>query len=172
MASREDVDPTVDQIAAFIELVSRLTLSSRVQQRFAGTTNLVGRSELLALQALGRNGRLTYGDLAERLGLDPTTVSRLATGLLRLGLVTRVPDERDKRKAWLELTPAGAQLLRRVESVYIEYYDGGHRRVDGGGARRPPDRCSLTCATASSTSSSTTAGGPRESRLPRDERSA
>ena len=123
MASREDVDSTVDQIAAFIELVSRLTLSTRVQQRFAGTTNLVSRSELLALQALGRNGRLTYGDLAERLGLDPTTVSRLATGLLHLDLVTRESDESDKRKAWLELTRAGAQVLRQVESVYIEYYE-------------------------------------------------
>jgi DNA-binding MarR family transcriptional regulator len=123
MASRRHIDPTVGEIDSFIDLVSRLTLSGKVQQRLAGTTNLVSRSELSALRALGRNQRLTYGDLAERLGLDPTTVSRLATRLLELGLVTRQQDESDKRKAWLALTPAGAQVLRRVEKVYIEYYE-------------------------------------------------
>jgi DNA-binding MarR family transcriptional regulator len=123
MASRKHVDPTVDQIDSFIDFVSRLALSGRVQQRFAGTTNLVTRSELSALRALGRHRRLTYGELAERLVLDPTTVSRLATGLLDLGLVTREPDESDKRRAWLALTPAGGKVLQSVESVYIEYYE-------------------------------------------------
>ncbi len=123
MVSAGSDDPTVAQIQAFIELVSRLTLSNKVQQRFAGTTNVVGRSELAALRALGLSGRLSYRQLAGHLGLDPTTVSRLATRLVELDLVEREADETDKRRAWLALTPAGTQVLGTVEAVYLDYYD-------------------------------------------------
>jgi DNA-binding MarR family transcriptional regulator len=116
-------DPTVEQIAAFIQVVSRLTLSDRVQDRFAGATRLVGRSELFALRALNRLGPLTYRDLAKRLSLDPTTVSRLAGHLLELDLVERETDEADKRKAWLRLSPTGAKVLGDVEEVYLGYYE-------------------------------------------------
>lgn len=123
MASRKRIDPTIEQIAAFIQAVSRLTLSDRVQQRFAGTTHLVSPSELSALRALDRHRTLTYGDLADRLNLDRTTVSRLAGHLLELELVERETDESDKRKLWLTLTPAGKKILGDVEDVYLGYYE-------------------------------------------------
>ncbi len=122
MKSRH-ADPTVAQIDAFIELVSRLTLSSKVQQRFAGTTSVVGRSELAALRALSRSEPVTYRELAERLGLDPTTISRLVTRLVELGLVDRDSHETDKRKARLSLSAQGEQVLADVEGVYLEYYE-------------------------------------------------
>ncbi len=123
MTSEKHLDPTIDEIAAFVQAISRLTLNSRVQQRFAGTTNLVSPSELSALRALERHGRLTYRELAGRMNLDPTTVSRLASHLLDLGLVSRDADEADRRKLWLALTPDGASILAEVESVYLEYYE-------------------------------------------------
>ena len=122
MPSRTPIDPTVEQIALFIEAISRMTLNSQVQQRFAGTTSLVTPSELSALRALDRHARLTYGGLADRLNLNPTTVSRLAAHLLELGLVEREVDETDKRKSWLTITADGARILAEVESVYLQYY--------------------------------------------------
>ncbi len=123
MGKRNREEPTVDEIAAFIEFVSRLTLSERVQQRFAGGTRLVGRSELFALRALKRHGALTYRGLAEQMGLDPTTVSRLAGRLLDLELVEREVDEADKRRAWLTLSASGRKVLKGVEDVYLGYYE-------------------------------------------------
>ncbi len=123
MTSRKRTDPTIEQIAAFIQAISRLTLSDRVQQRFAGTTRLVSPSELSALRALERHTTLTYRDLAGRMNLDPTTVSRLASHLLDLGLVSRETDEADKRRVWLTLTSAGTKVLGEVEDVYLEYYE-------------------------------------------------
>jgi DNA-binding MarR family transcriptional regulator len=125
MAKRktERQEPTITEIAAFIQVVSRMALSDRVQDRFAGATRTVGRSELDALRTLNRLGSLTYGDLADRLGLDRTTVSRLAGRLLELELVERESDESDKRKAWLHLTSAGAKVLQGVEDVYLGYYE-------------------------------------------------
>jgi DNA-binding MarR family transcriptional regulator len=113
----------IEQIAAFIEYVSRLALSDRVQQRLAGATRAVTQSELGALRAVDRQGPLTFGDLADRLGLDRTTVSRLAASLQEQGLITRESDEHDKRKAWLAVTPAGRALLDGLNGVSRQYYE-------------------------------------------------
>lgn len=116
-------DPAIEQIAAFIEYVSRLAVSDRVQQRLAGAAQLVTQSELGALRQVDRHGPLTFGDLAVRLGLDRTTVSRLAGSLQERGLITREPDEHDKRKAWLAVTPDGRALLDGLSGVSRQYYE-------------------------------------------------
>jgi DNA-binding MarR family transcriptional regulator len=122
--SDDGSDPAaIEQIAAFIEYVSRLALSDRVQQRLAGAAQVVTQSELAALRSVGRYGPLTFGDLATRLGLDRTTVSRLAASLQEQALITREADEHDKRKAWLAVTPAGRALLDGLNGVSRQYYE-------------------------------------------------
>lgn len=121
--SRGRADPTVETIAGFIEYVSRLALSDRLRQRFAGTARVVTGSDLQALRVLDRGGPMTYGELAGHLLLDRTTISRMAARLLSAELVSRVTDEEDKRKAWLAVTSAGRKALARVEAVYIEFYE-------------------------------------------------
>jgi hypothetical protein len=123
MAPRNRTDPAVDQIAAFIQYVSRLALSDRVHDRFADAARVMTRSELSALRILAREGPLTYGDLSERLRLDRTTISRLATHLVDTGLVTRTTDDTDRRRAWLAITPDGNRGLATVEDLYLEYYE-------------------------------------------------
>lgn len=116
-------DPAIEQIAAFIEYVSRLALSDRVQQRLAGAAQLVTQSELAALRSVDRHGPLTFGDLATRLGLDRTTVSRLAGSLQERGLIAREADAHDKRKAWLAVTDDGRALLDGLNGVSRQYYE-------------------------------------------------
>ena len=58
-------------------------------------------------------GRLAEGcrltsELAERLGLSPSTVSAVVDGLVRRGLVERLPPGVDRRTTPLRATPAGA----------------------------------------------------------------
>lgn len=120
---RIESDASIEQIAAFIEYVSRLALSDRVQQRLAGAARVVTQSELSALRSVAKHGPLTFGDLATRLGLDRTTVSRLAASLQDQGLVAREADARDKRKAWLEVTDAGRTLLDGLNGVSRQYYE-------------------------------------------------
>ncbi|MBM2616649.1 winged helix-turn-helix transcriptional regulator [Actinoplanes sp. LDG1-06] len=50
-------------------------------------------------------------DLAERSGLDPSTVSRAVTAAVTQGLVERRTDSTDRRASSLALTPAGHGLL-------------------------------------------------------------
>ncbi|MBL7257461.1 MarR family winged helix-turn-helix transcriptional regulator [Paractinoplanes lichenicola] len=50
-------------------------------------------------------------DLAERSGLDPSTVSRAVAAAVGQGLVERRADSSDRRASALALTPAGHDLL-------------------------------------------------------------
>lgn len=56
-------------------------------------------------------GRLRRVDLAERVGLTPSGVTRLLGPLERIGLVTREANPADARVALAGLTAAGAQLV-------------------------------------------------------------
>lgn len=56
--------------------------------------------------------RLRRVDLAERLGLTASGVTRSLLPLEKLGLVARQPDPRDARVGYAQITPAGQELLQ------------------------------------------------------------
>lgn len=64
-------------------------------------------SEAHALMELDRDGPLAQHELAARLRLEKSTVSRLVSQLHGRGWVTRTKHDGDGRVAWLELTAAG-----------------------------------------------------------------
>lgn len=53
-------------------------------------------------------------DLADRLGLAPSTISRQLPPLEAAGYVTRQPDPDDGRASLLQLTPAGTDAAARI----------------------------------------------------------
>lgn len=61
-------------------------------------------------------------DLAEAQALDISTVSRSVSGVVALGLVERVPDERDRRACLITLTPAGEAALAASRDWYHEVF--------------------------------------------------
>jgi DNA-binding MarR family transcriptional regulator len=69
------------------------------------------RGTIAPLMVLHRVGPLRVSELAEALGLDRTTVTRHLDELEPRGLVTRRPDERDRRALVVSLTPAAAEHL-------------------------------------------------------------
>jgi DNA-binding MarR family transcriptional regulator len=58
---------------------------------------------------LGVHGPLRPTDLAERLHLDPSTVSRQLTAVAKLDLVHRFADPEDARVRLVDLTPAARE---------------------------------------------------------------
>lgn len=66
---------------------------------------------LIALLDAGRAGhRATPGWLGGRLGLNSAGTTTLVDRLARLGYVERVRDTRDRRKVFVEVTPAAVDL--------------------------------------------------------------
>jgi DNA-binding MarR family transcriptional regulator len=74
----------------------------------------VSASEARALAELVTARGLAQGELAGLLGLEKSTVSRLAAGLERKGWIRRGRDEDNQRYVRLYLTPEGRAVAARV----------------------------------------------------------
>jgi DNA-binding MarR family transcriptional regulator len=74
----------------------------------------VSASEARALIELVAARGIAQGELATLLGLEKSTVSRLAAGLERKGWVRRGRDEVNQRYVRLYLTPAGTAMADQV----------------------------------------------------------
>ncbi|WP_089513393.1 MarR family transcriptional regulator [Streptomyces sp. NBS 14/10] len=74
------------------------------------------RGTIAPLILLHRVGSLRVSELAEALGLDRTTVTRHLDELEPRGLITRRPDERDRRAMMVNLTPAAASHLDAMQA--------------------------------------------------------
>jgi len=68
------------------------------------TRAALGPRHVAALEQL-RDGPLTVGALAARLGLTLSTVSGVLTGLDQAGFVERTPDQADRRRTIVQITP-------------------------------------------------------------------
>ncbi len=79
-----------------------------------GAAGPVSASEARALIELVSAHGIAQGELASLLGLDKSTVSRLAASLERKGWVRRGRDEANQRYVRLYLTPAGGETAARV----------------------------------------------------------
>jgi len=71
-------------------------------------------TQLRALFVLGRQP-LRISDLAKALGMSLASASALSDRLVRLDLVTRLPDPGDRRSVVLRLTASATRLLRRID---------------------------------------------------------
>lgn len=74
----------------------------------------VDRAEYLLLRTLADLGASSIGDLADALGLDPSTVGRQVAVLEREGWAARVADPVDRRRTIVEMSPAGREAMRRT----------------------------------------------------------
>lgn len=82
-------------------------------------------SEVFALGELAEAGPLSQQELGGRLGLEKSTVSRLAAGLERRGWLLRERDPDNRRFYRLALTEEGRDVARRIG----EHIRAGHDRL-------------------------------------------
>jgi DNA-binding MarR family transcriptional regulator len=83
-----------------------------------GRTPLTWYDVLLELNA-APDGRLQMQELANRVVLSRTRVSRLVDEMVHAGLVSKVRDDADRRVVWATITRRGAQDLRRTAPHYL-----------------------------------------------------
>jgi DNA-binding MarR family transcriptional regulator len=94
----------------------------------------IGAARLSALSVLVFGGPRRLGELADLEQVRPATMSRIATGLERLGLATREPDPGDGRAHRLRATTRGREQLHRARrrrvrllALRLQALDAGKR---------------------------------------------
>ena len=94
---------------------------SRMHRTMAGhllrDLGLAPGQELLLLQLWDRD-RCSQTDLVERLGIDPSTVTKMLQRLERDGWVRREPSPDDGRVTLVTLTAAGRELQTAVTGIW------------------------------------------------------
>lgn len=94
-------------------------------------------SKLRALDLLAEQGGLRVGELAERVGVDDTTATRLVDRLEELGLAERRGEEGDRRATVVGLTAEGKGLVANVAAQRQQFF------ADVLGALDPEERVQL-----------------------------
>jgi DNA-binding MarR family transcriptional regulator len=119
------------QTSASQETPSAVRAWTRLLRAHASTTRLLS-AELLADHGLTLNdfevlyvlsraegGRMKRVELARRLLLSPSGITRLCEGLERAGLVRRTTCPTDLRVAYAELTPEGREQFEAASCAHV-----------------------------------------------------
>jgi DNA-binding MarR family transcriptional regulator len=116
-------------------LASWVSKRARADMQLALAEHGLATSDHGVLVALADFGALSQQQLADRLDADKSHVVRLIDQLEGRGLVTRAADPTDRRRHRIELTPAGAKVVRAVAPV-TEDIEAAHLNALSAAERR------------------------------------
>lgn len=124
MASREAVsDIVMDATRALVGVAA---------QSIAEVSDEVSLAQLRVLVLLDARDELAMGDLAELLGVNPSTATRVCDVLEDKGFVVRAQDGENRRVVRVALTKSGSSLVQRT-------LRRRRKVLDAALARLPPD---------------------------------
>jgi DNA-binding MarR family transcriptional regulator len=89
-------------------------------QRWTQSTADLTIAEAAVMRVVAREGSCRSSAVAAQLGVGPSAVSRLLTGLCERGLVERRPDPADGRAELLALTDRGRTTMQERRTAYLE----------------------------------------------------
>jgi DNA-binding MarR family transcriptional regulator len=113
MASRELQELAGELSRSWHEL-GRVLASRRLLASLHPGELTMTPTKLQALDAISEGGGVRVGELAERIGIDETTATRLVDRLEAAGVAERRSSAADRRVIVVGLTPAGVVLVREV----------------------------------------------------------
>jgi len=124
----------VDPIPGIRAASRRLVRAWGFLNKSVAGTDMSG-SAVHAIIEIGRSGNLTATKLAERLGLEKSTVSRLVSGLIARGELSEAASTQDGRAKLLGLTAQGCETLARIDMTADRQVAGALMQLDPGAQR-------------------------------------
>ena len=110
--ARRDLKPLADELSqCWHELGAVLRSRRLLASLHPGVAGKLTPSKIRALDLLSEHGGLRVGELADRVGIDDATATRLVDRLEQIGVVGRTSEPGDRRATTVALTPAGEKLV-------------------------------------------------------------
>ncbi|WP_406445077.1 MarR family transcriptional regulator [Streptomyces sp. NBC_00631] len=110
--------PEVVEIERALTRITYLSTRARQHERLMALAGVpLDRAAVALLRQVADSEPLRPGELAQRLGVEASHVTRTVQQLQRSGYVTRVPDPDDRRAQRIELTDAGRAAVERVRDA-------------------------------------------------------
>lgn len=119
-------DERLHETASELRLATfRLARRLRSVRAVDSRNTAMSDAQLAVLAALRAHGRHSLTALADRERVTAPTMSAVVTGLEEQGYVTRIPDDQDRRRVHVEITPAGEKVVtetfeRRTRLIMTE----------------------------------------------------
>ncbi len=109
-------DSSNSQVA--FSLIELMAIGKRftARQREQATVNAM-------LGKIANDGPMRSADLSQFLMLDPSTVSRHICSMADDGLVTRTPDEHDRRVQWVDISQNGREHLQAATRARVALFE-------------------------------------------------
>src|SRR5580704_9195909 len=105
MLERAELEPLAVELSHdWRELGRTLTSRRLLASLHPGLPSKLTPTKLHALDVLAEHGALRIGELADRVGLDETTATRLVDRLEAAGIASRRSEQGDRRVTVVELT--------------------------------------------------------------------
>jgi DNA-binding MarR family transcriptional regulator len=110
-----DLKPLADELSqCWHELGAVLRSRRLLASLHPGLAAKLTPSKLRALDLLAEHGGLRVGELADKVGIDDATATRLVDRLEEMGVASRKSDVGDRRATTVALTPAGEEVVAGV----------------------------------------------------------
>ncbi len=110
--------PEVIEIERALTRITYLSTRARQHERLMALARVpLDRAAVALLRQVADSESLRPGELANRLGVEASHVTRTVQQLQKSGYVTRVPDPQDRRAQRIELTEAGRRAIARVRDA-------------------------------------------------------
>jgi len=90
-------------------------------QNNASCCNGISLAQCHTLLEIDKNSEISVSDLAKKLSLDKSTVSRTVDGLVNINMVNRVIPKENRRKALINLTGPGKQVCSTIHFTNDTY---------------------------------------------------
>ena len=111
-------DPRLEAWRTF--LVAHAQVRRQLERELQAEQSLgLGEYEVLLLLVRAEHRRLRMSELADRLGLSRSGVTRLVDRLEGESLVERTSCDTDRRGSWAQLTEGGRDRLRRAAPTHL-----------------------------------------------------
>jgi len=101
------VNTTADQVLDVIPLVMRVIRKEFRSQRDPELT----LPEFRSLAFINRTGGCSLNEVADHIGLEAPTASKLVDNLVKRGLIVRQEDPDDRRRVRLQISPKGKKSI-------------------------------------------------------------
>lgn len=111
----------VNNIFTLIHIIQQVTNENIV--RFTNEFSYpIGISTIVTLAEIHASGPVKQIDLSDKLGYSRSTITNMADKLVKLGLVERVYDEKDRRTIHLQITEQGKEALEEAKAIGDKIY--------------------------------------------------
>lgn len=106
-------DTDIDAVTDAVLTASRLLVAVSARS-ISAAGDLITLPQFRLLVILQTRGPLKHAALADYLGVNPSTATRMVDRLVAVGMVSREHNPASRREITLELTAAGARMVRQV----------------------------------------------------------